>query len=54
MVSFVHDKCRFSLYYILTARNAILSDGYLLPHYISVSIDLGKLTMLEVITAKRL
>ena len=26
IVSFVHDKCRFSLYFILTARNAILSD----------------------------
>ena len=30
----------FSLYFILTARNAILSGGYLLPHYISVSIYL--------------
>ena len=30
----------FSLYFILTARNAILSGGYLLPHYISVSIFL--------------
>ena len=28
--------------------------GYLLHHYISVSIDLGELAMLEVITAKRL
>ena len=35
------------------ANNAILSGGYLLPHYISVSIDLGELAMLEVITAKR-
>ena len=49
-----YDKCRFPLYFILTARNAILSGGYLLPHYISVSIDLGELAMLEVITAKRL
>ena len=31
IVSFVHDKCRFSLYFILTARNAILSGGYLFP-----------------------
>ena len=30
----------FSLYFILTARNAILSGGYLLPRYISVSIYL--------------
>ena len=35
------------------ANNAILSGGYLLPHYISVSIDFGELAMLEVITAKR-
>ena len=49
-----YDKCRFPLYFILTAKNAILSGGYLLPHYISVSIDLGELAMLEVITAKRL
>ena len=47
------NKCRFPLYFILTASNAILSGGYLLPHYISVSIDLGELAMLEVITAKR-
>ena len=33
--------------------SAILSGGYLLPHYISMSIDLGELAMLEVITAKR-
>ena len=39
--SFVHDKCRFPLYFILTARNSILFGGYLLPHYISVSIYLG-------------
>ena len=45
---------RFSLYFILIARNAILSGGYLLPHYNFVSIDLGELTMLELITAKRL
>ena len=38
---------------ILTASNAILSGGNLLPHYISVSIDLGELAMLEVITAQR-
>ena len=50
----MHDKCRFSLYFILIARNAILSGGYLLPHFFSVSIDLGELMMLEVITAKRL
>ena len=43
------DKFRFSLYFILTARNAILSGGYLLPHYISVSIYLGELAMLEVL-----
>ena len=49
-----YDKCRFPLYFILTARNVILSGGYLLPHYISVSIDLEELAMLEVITAKRL
>ena len=58
-----YDKCRFPLYFILTARNAILSGGYLLPHYISVSIYLvacsqaiclGELTMLEVIIVKRL
>ena len=30
------DKCRFPLYFILTARNAILSGGYLLPHYSSL------------------
>ena len=36
----LYDKCRFPLYFILTARNAILSGGYLLPHYISVSIYL--------------
>ena len=36
-----YDKCRFPLYFILTARNAILSGGYLLPHFISVSIDFG-------------
>ena len=48
------NKCRFPLYFILTVSNAILSRGYLLPHYISVSIDLGELAMLEVITAKRL
>ena len=35
-----HDKCLFPLYFILTARNAILSGGYLLPHYISVFIYL--------------
>ena len=35
-----YDKCRFPLYFLLTARNAILSGGYLLPHYISVSIYL--------------
>ena len=35
-----YDKCRFPLYFILTARNTILSGGYLLPHYISVSIYL--------------
>ena len=35
-----YDKCRFPLYFILTARNAILSGGYLLPHYLSVSIYL--------------
>ena len=35
-----YDKCRFPLYFILTARNAILSGGYLLPLYISVSIYL--------------
>ena len=35
-----YDECRFPLYFILTARNAILSGGYLLPHYISVSIYL--------------
>ena len=35
-------------------KNAILSGGYLLPHYISVSMDLGELTMMDVITAKRL
>ena len=35
-----YDKCCFPLYFILTARNAILSGGYLLPHYISVSIYL--------------
>ena len=34
IVSFVHAECRFSLYFILTARNAILSGGYLLPHCI--------------------
>ena len=34
---FPYDKCRFPLYFILTARNAILSGCYLLPHYISVS-----------------
>ena len=28
------------MYFILTARNAILSGGYLLPHYISVIIYL--------------
>ena len=33
--------CRFPLYFILTARNAIVSGGYLLPHYISVSIYLA-------------
>ena len=33
-----YDKCRFPLYFILTARNTILSGGYLLPHYISVSM----------------
>ena len=48
------NKCRFPLYFILTVSNAILSGGYLLPHNISVSIDLGELAMLEVITAKRL
>ena len=30
----------FSMYFILTARNAILSGGYELPHHISVSIYL--------------
>ena len=35
-----YDKCRVPLYFILTARNAILSGGCLLPHYISVSIYL--------------
>ena len=45
-------KCRFPPYFIRTANNAILSGGYLLPHDISVSIDLGELAMLEVITAK--
>ena len=35
-----YDKFRFPLYFILTGRNAILSGGYLLPHYISVSIYL--------------
>ena len=33
------NKCRFPLYFILTASNAILSGGYLLPHCISVSIQ---------------
>ena len=33
-----YDKCCFPLYFILTARNTILSGGYLLPHYISVSM----------------
>ena len=37
-----NDKCRFPLYFILSASNAILSGGYLLPHFISVSIDLGE------------
>ena len=46
------NKC-FPLYFILTASNAILSGSYLLPHYISVSIDFGELAMLEVITGKR-
>ena len=35
-----YDKSRFPPSFILTARNAILSGGYLLPHYISVSIYL--------------
>ena len=35
-----YDKCHFPLYFILSARNAILSGVYLLPHYISVSIYL--------------
>ena len=35
-----YDKCCFPLYFIMTARNVILSGGYLLPHYISVSIYL--------------
>ena len=35
-----YDKCRFPLYFILTARNTVLFGGYLLPHYISVSIYL--------------
>ena len=30
--------------------NVILPGGDLLPHYISVSMDLGKLAMLEIIT----
>ena len=46
------NKCRFPLYFILTASNAILSGGYLLSHYISVSINLGELAMQQVITAK--
>ena len=41
----------FPLYFILIASYAILSGGLLLPHYNSVSIDLGELAMLEVITA---
>ena len=44
----------FFFFISLTARNAILFGGYLLPHYISVSINLGELTVLKVITAKRL
>ena len=30
----------FPVFHSVTARNAILSGGYLLPHYISVSIYL--------------
>ena len=33
----------FSLYFILTARNVILSGGYLLPHYISCIYLFGSL-----------
>ena len=47
------NKCRFPLYFILTASNAILSGVYLLPHYTSISIDFWELAMLEVNTTKR-
>ena len=38
---------------MLPDYDAVLSGGYLLPHYISVSIDFGELVMLKVIAAKR-